>query len=135
VKTWNVKKHKLDQSIEATNTEIRAIAVSADGQSIAAGLRYGAVKLFLKGKEALSFKAHDGDVWSLAFTPDGKTLISGGGDWNKPGQVKLWNAQTGQLLSTLPNTGEVLSVGCSLAGNWIASGTWDKTLTVGRTNE
>jgi WD40 repeat protein len=132
VKSWNVKKHKLDQSLEVTNTEVRAIAVSADGQTIAAGQRYGAIKLFFNRKEAFSFKAHDGDVWSLAFTPGAKTLISGGGDWNKPGQVKLWNARTAQLLSSLPSTGEVLSVTCSPAGNWIASGTRDKTLTVWR---
>jgi WD40 repeat protein len=41
-------------------------------------------------------------VTSLAFTPDGQKLASMG----RHGGIKLWDRQTGQLLDTLPRTGD-----------------------------
>jgi WD40 repeat protein len=39
-------------------------------------------------------------VYSVAFSPDGRTLASGADD----GVVRLWNVSSGQLLKTLPGT-------------------------------
>ena len=41
-----------------------------------------------------SWKAHDGWIYSLAVSPDGRMLASGGAG----GQVKGWEAQTGKLI-------------------------------------
>lgn len=37
-----------------------------------------------------TLNAHNGPVWSVAFTPDGKTLATASDD----GKVKLWEAGT-----------------------------------------
>jgi WD40 repeat protein len=66
----------------------------------------------------------------VAFTPDGKTLVTGGGDWNQPGQIKLWNAATGQLRTTIDATGEVLSIAVSPTGGRLAAACGDKTVTI-----
>jgi WD40 repeat protein len=97
---------------------------------LAAGIRYGMLKTwdFPTRKEQFSIKGHESDVWSLTFSPDGRTLISGDGDWNKPGQVKLWDAATLKLRRTLPTSGEVLSVACSSDGQTIAAGCGDGTV-------
>ena len=42
-------------------------------------------------KERASFTGHTDRVYALAFTPDGKTLISGGGIQTKRGETKLWD--------------------------------------------
>jgi WD40 repeat protein len=42
-------------------------------------------------KERARFRAHDNRVYALAFTSDGKTLVSGGGILFKRGEVKLWD--------------------------------------------
>ena len=75
-----------------------------------------------------SVKAHESDVWSLAFSPGGHTLISGDGDWNKPGQVKVWDTAKLRLRQTLATSGEVLSVACSPDGRTIAAGCADGTV-------
>ena len=130
IKLWDVRSQRLKKTIEAADAEVRSVATSRDGKMIAAGIRYGMVKVWLNGKESLSFKGHESDVWSVTFTPDGTKLISADGDWNKPGQIKFWDSQTGKLLATLEHSGEVLSVACSADGRQIAAGGADKVLKV-----
>src|SRR5205807_1617138 len=68
--------------------------------------------------EGLSLKGHTGQVWSVAFNPDGKRLASASND----NTVKVWDAQTGQELFTLKgHTGRVSSVALGPDGNRMAS--------------
>jgi WD40 repeat protein len=44
------------------------------------------------GQEILTLKGHSDRVWSVAFSPDGKRIVSGSVDET----LKLWDSQTGQ---------------------------------------
>jgi WD40 repeat protein len=73
----------------------------------------------------LSIPAHERFVLSLAFTPDSKTLLSGGAD----GLIKLWSAGDWQHQATLAgHTGNVNSIAVSPDGRWVASGSRDATV-------
>ncbi|MGH8573398.1 MAG: WD40 repeat domain-containing protein, partial [Gammaproteobacteria bacterium] len=72
---------------------------------------------------AMSFEGHTGDVFAVAFAPDGKTLASGSGD----GTVKLWEKGQPQSPATSleGHTGNVFSVAFAPDGKMLASGSQD----------
>jgi geranylgeranyl transferase type-2 subunit beta len=118
--------------LDTTDAEVRSIAVSADGRWLAAGIRYGTITIWDRTtwKIARSFQGHESDVWAVAFTPDSAILVSGNGDWNRPGHVKRWAVSSGELLGSLQHTGEVLSLAVARNGRFIAAGGGDHALRV-----
>jgi WD40 repeat protein len=44
---------------------------------------------------------HTGPVTSVAYSTDGTRIVTGGGNQNQPGEVKVWDARTGTLLLDL----------------------------------
>ena len=64
-------------------------------------------------------------MFSVAFSPDGKTLASGSEDET----IKLWDVATGKEQATLKgHTHAVCSVAFSPDGKTLASGSGDKTI-------
>ena len=70
----------------------------------------------------------EGEVHSLACSPDGRLLASGGDS-----AVELWDARTGLHFRTLHgHTGRVQAVAFSPDSRWLASGGFTGTYALGR---
>jgi WD40 repeat protein len=81
------------------------------------------------GREFLTLRGHNGEVYTLAFSPDdgGRWVASGGED----NAVKVWDSHTGKLVRTFRgHTGLVGSVAFSPDGRRLASGSRDTTVKV-----
>lgn len=65
---------------------------------------------------------HTNEVYEVAFTPDGKRVVSAGAG----GKIRLWDSATGQELGTIEgHEGRVSSLAISTDGSYIASAGYD----------
>ncbi len=105
---------------------ISEITYSPDGTRLAVA---GGIGIWIydaqTGEELDLLTGHTGDVESVSFSPDGRTLASG--SWDDT--VILWDVNTGEERRTLTgHTGDVESVSFSPDGRTLASGSWDDTV-------
>ncbi|MCI0541135.1 MAG: hypothetical protein L0Z50_38525, partial [Verrucomicrobiales bacterium] len=71
-------------------------------------------------------------VNALRFTPDGKYLISGGGEPSRSGELKIWRVSDGQLVQEFKNVHSDVVFGIDLTadGKYLASSAADKFIRV-----
>ncbi|HEY2344094.1 MAG TPA: c-type cytochrome domain-containing protein [Chthoniobacteraceae bacterium] len=107
------------QPLAGNLSAIYAVAVTGDGQ-FAACARENHIFLYrLPGRRCIADEvAHRDQVNSLAFSPDGELLASGGFR-----EVKLWRRSPVQETLALPNAGALAKV--SPDGKWLATATED----------
>lgn len=97
------KDGKVQATIERSATtgfQHRSYSLTPDGQTIISGGDWGWLSAHdLTGRLIANgnFVGHDGDVWAVAPSPDGKLLVSGSADQT----IRLWNLQTRELIVTL----------------------------------
>jgi WD40 repeat protein len=111
------------------------IVVSPDGRLLAAA-DANATHVFLydlaTGQERKRFVfQQQGQVFGLAFTPDGRSLAAVGhvGVAKRPGEARVWNVTTGELVLSIDSQKTpVWSVACSPDGRTVATGDADGSL-------
>lgn len=89
------------------------------------GVAQAAVPKTIEAPRLVVQAGHSSNVTSVAFSPDGKTVVSGSED----NTLKLWNVATGKELRTLSGHSSVVSsVAFSPDGKTVLSGSRDNTL-------
>jgi WD40 repeat protein len=146
VRIWHLRTRQPILILDAPIGTVRSVAFSADGKRLVAGsgnwsrpdnaggVVPGAVYVWdaMTGKRLLPpLRGHPRLAWSVAFSPDGGTLASAGGENYQEGQVIIWDAATGkELRRTADYAMGVTSVAFSPDGKSFAAGCCDKTVTL-----
>ena len=131
---WGLAAREFDPS-ELTNNDqsgsIHSVAFSPEGSQLVVGGHGSESNLRVldaaTGQTILRLVGHQGTVDGVAYSPDGKRIVSAGSDH----AIRVWDAVTGQLkLSLAGHTEPVFCVACRPDGGMIVSGSQDTTIKV-----
>jgi RNA polymerase sigma factor (sigma-70 family) len=139
VKIWNLATGKELRSLkEPDGGGIRGLAFALDGKTFATAGGDKGVRLWdaEKGTPLQQFGGHTAATYSVVFTPDGKTLVSGGGCANYPdrgqtgyGEIRLWDPATGKERASIQShTWPVAHLAFTPDGKTLISGGYDSTI-------
>jgi WD40 repeat protein len=116
---WDMESES-DAALYTIDLGATSAVFSPLGDTFAATGRNSSIRIFdaATGKLTNSFIAHTDEIWTLCYSPDGKTIASASWD----GTVKLWAASNGALLMTLRQEGQpdVFAVAFSPDGKLLA---------------
>jgi WD40 repeat protein len=135
LRIWNVQTGQ--ERLAIVHPEVPwGLAVSPDGQLIATGTGGPTegnpiMQRILDGQEYVirlwdatsgqlvrELSGHTGVVYTLAFSPDGRTLASGGWD----GLISLWDVAAGRQLAAVQGQGSAYGVAITADGNRLVVG-------------
>lgn len=111
---------------------VRALALTPDSRHLITGSSDRTLRVWNAetGQAASTLVGHQGDVNCVITSADGRSVISGGGDYwegelHDP-SIRVWELITGKLLRTIVNqSGTVDALAISHDGKFAASGDWD----------
>ena len=101
-------------AVTAATTPVIALAITVDGARLAAAGINGAVAIIDRKTRSVTrtLIGPGMPVWSLAFLPDGRTLLTGGADR----VIRRWNAETGEPIDPIA-AGEAVDPLAAYAGD------------------
>jgi WD40 repeat protein len=106
IKMWETRSGKSARQFPSAGrlADVNGIDVSADGRFLLAGCDDSRVHLWdiQTGKELKALAGHQGFVYGVAFSPDGRQALSGGATDNT---MILWDLQTGKAVRRFQGIG------------------------------
>jgi len=129
IRIWDINSGECLSVLEEHEDRVHSVAFSPDGRFLASGSADCTIRIwFVKTGICINVfdKAHEGSVYSLAFSPpDGKLLVSGGAD----STIRIWSLKTEKCLEMLKmHEDSVYSLAFSPNGKLFASGGKDKKI-------
>jgi WD40 repeat protein len=137
---WNADTGAAVQSIATGNDTLQSVEFIDADHLLTSSDKHIATLWTIRNPWTLERTLGTGDAASplsdrvnaLAFSPDGRTLVSGAGEPTRGGEIKFWDVATGDLVRELkdPHSDAVLSLAFSRDGARLASGAADRFVRV-----
>jgi WD40 repeat protein len=141
IEIWNAETGEAIRTLKGHSDAVESVTFSPDGKYIVSGSsdrdarnpfqqRYDqVVKIWNSktGEEIRSLIGHAGSVHSVAFSPDGKRIVTASSDKT----IKIWDAESGKEIRTLKGHSSLVnSAAFSPDGKQIVSGGFDHSIKV-----
>jgi len=109
VRLWDIDTRKVIEKWTGHTNHVLSVCWSGDGKRVLSGSSDGTARILdaKSGKTVLNIKTGHERVYAVIYSPN-QTKIATGGD--KEDAVKIWDAKTGKLLTTLKHDNIVLSL-------------------------
>jgi WD40 repeat protein len=139
IKVWDISQGTCVHTLVGHRAWVRSVAFANPStltgeaamphRCLASGDISGEIRLWdvVNERCVQTLTGHQGEVRSLAFSPDGGWLASGSGD----GTLKLWDVRTQECLATYPgHPGGVYGVAFNPVEDWLISSGGDRTIKI-----
>ena len=133
VSLWKSSDWLLAGEIDDLPGRVTALAFSLDGKTLIsasnASGQEGEISMWQSDglDKRLGWSAHDGAIYDISLSPDGKSLATAGGDK----LIRLWNMADGKQLKQIEaHSAPIMSLAFKPDGTAIASGAADKELKI-----
>lgn len=119
INVWNVADSTLEATLRGHQGGVRSLAFLPNGNLVSGSEDQSAAIWDLAAKKLLRRIDVGQPVYRVAVSPDGRQIATGTGNLPKsqPGDVRIWNAETGAAMQTLRD-----SQGYQLGLTWAADG-------------
>lgn len=128
VHIWDLKTETQLHSLKVAGP-VRTLAFARKGNRLAVGTRTGQISIWdaEKAEELTKLEGHQGEVVSVAFSPDDQLLGSASGDKT----ARIWNVESGRERIRLEgHQGGVYAIAFSPDNKRVATGGWDRIVRV-----
>ncbi|MEO5376305.1 MAG: caspase family protein [Magnetococcus sp. DMHC-6] len=128
LRIWDLRTASPLSTIQTHEKQINGLVLAPDNQSLATAGSDGRVQIWsMDGKPILEWNASTGAVLCIAWSSDGRFLVTG----HEDGQAYLWNPADGSKLATFTGHEEkVNGVAFTQDHRFLATASQDKTLRI-----
>jgi len=128
VRLWDVETEKVVARWTGHTDAVRSLCWSADGEQVVSGCNIGTIKVWdVESGDAVRvlgpIKTGHQDVVAVIYSPDTTKIATGGGYENA---LKIWDAKTGNLLSTIKHDYPVYSLAWTSDQKKLITATWQQ---------
>lgn len=129
---WETANHKPVVRLTGHRSGVRFVDFSHDGKRLVSASTDNTARIWdLETAKSIRILKHDQFVGVARYTPDEQWIVTGTGDRNRAGVIRVWDAQSGTEVSTLHGHLEgVRALDFAPDGKTIASGSFDKTFKI-----
>ncbi|NJO39172.1 MAG: protein kinase [Cyanobacteria bacterium CRU_2_1] len=117
IRLWSIATGGVVRTLDG-HQRLTSIALSPNGQFVLAGDSPVRMWDIMSGQVVRTFEGHESEVKAVAFSPDGRSILSGADD----SRLKLWDIATGRCLRTFEgHESGIHSIAVSQDGRYVLS--------------